>query len=201
MINLSVVSGLALIFLAISEKIWLKEGFAWDLPITLTIYSWRRPWVDTLMYIIGQTGAGGAVILVMGLILWFWQRRRWLNMAISSLGIIGAVTLNHGLTFLFERPRPAFISPLVIATSYDFPSGRTISAAVVYGMLAVFLWRKHPYWALVSSGWIIAVAISQIYRGVHPPSDVLASLSIGLLWLFCIFAAIHWSSRRQGQVE
>lgn len=199
---MSTITGFICIFLAISEKIWFKEGLAWDTPITLTIYQWRRPWVDSIMYLIGQTGASGAVVLVSGLILWSWWRHRWLNAATLLLGIVGAVTLNHVLTFLFERPRPAFISPLVISISYDFPSGRTIGAAAVYGMLAVFLWRRHhPYWAFISGAWVIAVAISQIYRGVHPPSDVLASLSIGILWLFVVFAISHWSVRQQNQDE
>src|SRR4051812_12576649 len=111
LIRLSAIVVLALIFLVIAEKIWLKEGFTWDVPITLAIYHWRRPWVDSLIYLIGQTGANGAVILVMGLILWFWQRQHWFNVMVSLLGIVGAVTINHVLTFLFERPRPALLSP------------------------------------------------------------------------------------------
>lgn len=186
--SLSMIVGLILIFVTIAEKIWFKEGLAWDVRITVMIYRWRHPWVDSLMYVISQTGASGAGILVIGLSLWFLWYRRWLNAVTLLLGIIGAATLDGVLTFLFERPRPAFISPLAIATSYDFPSGRAIVAVVVYGMVAVFLWRKHQIgWSLVSGIWVTAVAVSQVYRGIHPPSDVLASLSIGALWLFLLF--------------
>lgn len=195
-VRLSTIVGLVLIFGAITEKIWFKEGLTWDVPITLVIYGWRQPWMDRLMALISQTGAGGAGGLMIGVGLWFWRRRQWVNIVTLLLGFVGAVTLDSVLTFLFERPRPALLSPLVVATSYDFPSGRTIVATIVYGMLIVFLWRKqHANWALIGSAWVIIVAISQIYRGQHPPSDVLASLSISLLWLFAIFPLSHWLVR------
>ncbi len=57
-----------------------------------------------------------------------------------------------------------------------------------YGLLAVLLWRQGHYgWALVASSWVLAIAISRVYLGAHYSSDVLASLTLGVLWLFVAF--------------
>ncbi len=196
LLNLSIIVSLTTIFVGISTEIWFKEGFTWDVPVALAIRQWGQPWLDSVMRAISQTGAIGAGVFVIGVAVWFGWRQQWLNAAMLLAGFAGATVLNDVLKFLFERPRPAILSPLVVATSYDFPSGRTIAAVACYGMLAVFLWRRcHPGWAIASGTWVVVVAISQVYQGDHPPSDVLASLSVGVLWLFTIFAVYGVSAR------
>ena len=46
--------------------------------------------------------------------------------------------LNHLIKDLFARPRPSFEHPLLLETSYSFPSGHAMESFVVYGMLAYF---------------------------------------------------------------
>ena len=55
---------------------------------------------------------------------------------------------------------------------------------MLYGMLAVYLWqdrRRGP--ALLMALWGPLIGLSRIYLGVHYPSDVLASLTAGVLWM------------------
>ena len=96
---------------------------------------------------------------------------------------------------LVARPRPDQAIQLVHEASFSFPSGHTMAAVVIYGLLAYFISRtvSGARKGLVMALWIVfaaAVAASRIYLGVHFPSDTLASaclggasLSLGLAWL------------------
>jgi membrane-associated phospholipid phosphatase len=84
----------------------------------------------------------------------------------------------------FARPRPHIIVPLAVEHTASFPSGHTISAAVFYGYLALQAWhRRHQAIAPLIGVWPVLVGMSRIYLGAHYPSDVLASLALGLLFL------------------
>jgi membrane-associated phospholipid phosphatase len=96
--------------------------------------------------------------------------------------------LNSLLKLLFARPRPNVFPPLMAETSYSFPSGHTMSAVAVYGLLALLLWQRGQYaWALLPGLWVPLVALSRVYLGVHYPSDVLASLALGTIWLVIVW--------------
>ncbi len=63
-------------------------------------------------------------------------------------------------------------------------------AIAVCGFLAILLWRYHRYvWAILASVFVVAVAVSRVYLGAHFPSDVVGSITLGIVWLFVIFLA------------
>jgi undecaprenyl-diphosphatase len=103
------------------------------------------------------------------------------------------------LKLLFARPRPNVFPPLTLETSFSFPSGHTMAAVAFYGLIAILLWRDHHYgWALLPGLWVPLVALSRIYLGVHYPSDVLASLAVGTIWLALILLfmpalTVYWN--------
>jgi undecaprenyl-diphosphatase len=195
--SISLMIGLTTIFADLAEDVWFKEGFAWDAAVALAIHQFSRPWLDVVMKVITQTGNLGAVGLVIGLALWFYWRRqpRKAILLVTTFG--GAVVLNTLLKLVFARPRPLIFPPLVLETDYSFPSGHAVAAISLYGLLAVLLGRQRHYgWALLAGVWVLAVAVSRVYLGVHYPSDVLASLAIGGLWLFGAFFVFDWVEGR-----
>jgi undecaprenyl-diphosphatase len=56
--------------------------------------------------------------------------------------VLGGKALNLLLKDLFARPHPHFGHPLVVETSYSFPSGQAMESLVVYGMLVYFALLK-----------------------------------------------------------
>jgi undecaprenyl-diphosphatase len=67
----------------------------------------------------------------------------------------------------------------------------------VYGFLAVLLWRQNHWgWAILSGAWVLVVALSRIYLGVHYPSDALGAMIFASLWLMVIFAVRDWYLRQ-----
>ena len=99
-----------------------------------------------------------------------------------------AVLLNQAMKFAIQRPRPDVLR-LVDVSGFSFPSGHSMAAMAVFGLLAWCVWRyeRNPrrrialmcLFALV----IVMVGISRIYLGVHYASDVLGGFCVSTIWL------------------
>ncbi len=110
------------------------------------------------------------------------------------MAVVGAGLLIQGAKGIFQRPRPALFSPLLAEHGYSFPSGHSLIAVVVYGLLGFFALHAFdldawaPVVGLVTLSLISLIGLSRVYVGVHYPSDVLAGWAGGLPWL----AACLW---------
>jgi membrane-associated phospholipid phosphatase len=185
------------IFLDLAGDVWLKEGFTWDAPIMLAIHRYTRPWLTQLMLLITQTGSWVAVVVMAIVLYWLWRHARKLDVLTALVSFVGAVATSSVLKLVFARPRPEVFPPLVPVDTYSFPSGHTLAAMGLYGLMAILLWRgRQRGWAILSAAWVLVVGLSRIYLGVHYPSDVLASLALGTLWLVVIMAGHDRLARR-----
>lgn len=182
--GLALVAGLIVGFAKLAEDVWFQEGFSWDAPIILAIHQLSNPTLDLLMKLVTQTGNAGAAALALGLAGWFYWKQRKID-AISILGAFGgAAGINSLLKLLFARPRPHLFPPLVVESGFSFPSGHVTASVAAYGFLAVLLWQnRHRGWALLSGAWVLMVAFSRVYLGVHYPSDTMAAIAFTSLWL------------------
>lgn len=113
--------------------------------------------------------------------------------------IIGSSLLNVVLKIIFHRARPT-IHHIIEATGYSFPSGHSMAAFTLYGIVTFLLWRhlsdsfKRGILVLFSTVMILMIGISRIYLGVHYPSDVLGGYMASGSWL----AASIWFFHRFG---
>ncbi len=188
-LGLLFILGLVAVFSDLVEDVWFREGFAWDAPIILTIHQLSRPWLDTTMRVLTNAGESGAIAVALLAAAWFFRKKQKLDAASILISLGGAAAMNTLLKLLLRRPRPSLFPPLVAESGFSFPSGHVTASVVVFGFLAVLLWRKRCFgWAIFSAAWIPAVAFSRIYLGVHYPSDTLAALTFTILWLIVVFA-------------
>jgi undecaprenyl-diphosphatase len=107
---------------------------------------------------------------------------------------------------VFHRPRPHFDDPILTLTSYSFPSGHSMMATVLYGVLAAYLvantsdWRLRALVILLAGLLIALVGFSRMYLGAHYLSDVLGAMAEGLAWLsLCLTFVYSVWRRRSGQ--
>lgn len=124
------------------------------------------------------------------------------NGALLLAFALGALELTIALKSLFSFPRPPgaaeVTSPLWLpialnpafqgiatATSFGFPSGHAIGSTVTYGGFAVLLdvWNRSRRW-LAAGGVILLVGLSRLVLGVHYFVDILAGVTVGLLFLW-----------------
>ncbi len=93
------------------------------------------------------------------------------------------------LTCCIYRPwiRDARVLPagdaITTATGYSFPSGHTMTAAPIYGSMAVSAWKKMRWISVLCIILIALTGFSRNYLGVHTPQDVLVGLTLGGLTL------------------
>ena len=117
-----------------------------------------------------------------------WKMESYLMLGNLTLAGILIVTFKN----IYQRPRPEILH-LVEEKGFSFPSGHSLAVTIMIGTLIVILsqriknttWRK-----VVQIGlgiYLVSVLVSRIYLGVHYPSDVIASLCVGLGVLFMEF--------------
>ena len=137
--------------------------------------------LDVLMPKITMLGDGGAVWLAasFGLML----SKKYRKYGCMMLGALAAGVLvgNVCLKLLVARPRPCWqeeVSLLIRNPAYySFPSGHTLCSVIGAYMLTA----ANRKFGLAAIPLAALIAFSRLYLYVHFPSDVLASLSIGML--------------------
>src|SRR5215211_6001633 len=128
-------------------------------------------------------------------------QRSWLTLYTWLAAVLGGEALNLLLKDLFVRPRPRFGHPLVVETSYSFPSGQAMGSLVVYGMLASFvlLTLRSKRMRVVSVGGAVVlvtlIGFSRVYLGAHYVSDVVGGFAAGGAWLSAVITA--WEAMRR----
>src|SRR5215204_573535 len=187
--------------MAAAGCLWLFGGLAEDLltndplvrfdrAVATYLHSLATPPLTTFFLIITAFGSIEAIALL-GLFVaadlaW---RRRWLSLVTWLVAVGGSAVLSQLLKGLFARPRPFFEHPLLIETSYSFPSGHAMESLVVYGMLAYFAvlalesWRARTAVVFGAALLVLLIGFSRMYLGVHYFSDVVAGYAAGGVWL------------------
>ena len=149
---------LTLLFRAITHLIDIPVIISWVLIVAFIFY--RKQWKMEIYLMLGNLALAGILI----------------------------VTFKN----IYQRPRPEILH-LVEEKGFSFPSGHSLAVTIMVGTLIVILsqrikntvWRKIVQ--ILLSLYIVSVLVSRIYLGVHYPSDVIASLCVGLGVLFMEF--------------
>lgn len=141
----------------------------------------------TTMTIIGTPVGLGILVGIVAIVVVLRGHWRWAAYLALTTGA-GAL-LNLALKTFFARERPDLAVALRHATGYSFPSGHAMGSMIVFGALAYVALRALPRWKWRAAAlalaitFILAIASSRIYLGVHWISDVGAGLAAGLTWV------------------
>ena len=204
---------LTLGLVAAAGCLWLFGGLAedvvnndplvrFDLAIATALHDLATPPLTTFFLVVTALGSIETIALV-GLAgaVNFGVRRRWLHLGTWLAAVAGGAALNQLLKALFGRPRPYFEHPLVLETSYSFPSGHAMEALVLYGMLAYFAvltfrtWRIRTAIVFGAALLVLLIGFSRMYLGVHYFSDVVAGYAAGGVWLSTCITAMEFARR------
>ena len=164
----------------------MQELWRWGTDIILGLQIIHNPALDIFFNIV--TLLGGEVSYFLLLPFLYWCVDKNLAQRLAYL-LLFSVYSNAALKNLFRHPRPFRYDPRVQNLSvepaevlrYGLPSGHSQMAVAVWGYLAT---QVHRQWVRVLAvALMILVPFSRIYLGVHFPTDVLAGLIIGAMWL------------------
>ena len=128
---------------------------------------------------------------------WFRQPLIAATVVANYVGQFALVWISWGM---WSRDRPNLIADGLAAPSlHSFPSGHVVVSITMYGLI-FYLWlRTSKNWLeklfaiAFGSVWISLIALARLALGAHWPSDVIAGLLIGSLWLITVVTALERS--------
>lgn len=178
--------GFGLIALLVSDK----KIATFDNLITSFVQELESPALTSIMKFFTFIGAGLPVVFLSLIVFFFLYKvlhhRRELILFLWV--VIGSALLNETLKLIFHRARPT-LHRIVNANGFSFPSGHSMAAFSLYGILTFLLWRHiqsplgRGILIFFSTMMIMAIGTSRIYLGVHYPSDVLGGFLASGSWL------------------
>lgn len=197
---LGVVVGGLLLLEELTETVYEQGGFFFDEPILDWFYTLITPPLTTFMRVLSVVGDVpvmlGLSLLVFALLLRF-ARREAIFFALSMGGasllmLLGKVVL--------ARPRPTLYDvQLWEVGSTSFPSGHATGSAAFFLSLYFLAAHTAPRWrlpvALLGGLMVALISASRLYLQVHYPSDILAGVALGAVWVMGVNAAYRYHAR------
>lgn len=164
-----------------------------DLAIFDHVAAWRTDTVVTIAHLATWLASSMVSALLACTIIavnWFWTRR-WDIPILVILAVAGSTVITGAIKVLTDRERPG--AALVDVSSSAFPSGHTVRAAAIFGLLAWIVARTCQHAARrVFIGILLivpaGVAASRVVLDAHWATDVIAGGVLGAAWLMTCIA-------------
>ena len=182
-------------FAVLATEVWKNEGsFPWDVPILLAIHERSQPQLDSFAVVFTKLGVFWGVFPVataIGLVLL--RQQRWRSLAFLIVTLLGSTTINRAAKAVFHRVRPHLWETLHPKLDFAFPSGHAMSSMSFVATLIILSWGTR--WRLpvliFGSLFVVAIAWTRLYLGVHFPSDILAGWMISIAWVIGVSLLIR----------
>lgn len=180
LVGLLSLAGFVLLTLIVAARVTLP----FDQPILDVARSWDG-W-PVVWEAISQSANIPLIVIGLALVAWLFLTRRRRE-ALLVLVLLAAVTAgSEGVKQLVARPRPSGSGDGIPGVVYSFPSGHTLEALTILGLVAIGSWRSRRGLpvrlavVVVVAIEVVLVGIARLALNAHYPSDVLAGLLAGI---------------------
>ncbi|MFM7471346.1 MAG: phosphatase PAP2 family protein [Nodosilinea sp.] len=162
-----------------------QQSFPWDEPILLKLHALEQP--DLTKLAAGLTRLGGfksVTIITSALSVILLVRQRWRSLLYFVITLFGTGLMNRTAKELLHRARPRLWESAAPEFDFSFPSGHATASMTLIVALAILTWGSRWFWLVVvgGGGYVIAIAWTRLYLGVHFPSDILGAWLISISW-------------------
>jgi membrane-associated phospholipid phosphatase len=192
-LGVGVATALAAASAEIYEAMAERDGLSRiDAPVLAWMTARRTPWLNSA--VTWFTDLGGpvwmTVITVVCTVALMLCRRSWTPLLLMAIAATGTLAMSRVGKGIIGRVRPAHENAVPpYETSPSFPSGHTLSATVLMGLLAYLLLpavssrRLRLVVIAAAICWIVAMGLSRVYLGHHWVTDVAVGWTLGAAWL------------------
>lgn len=187
--------GFSIVFVEIAALVVAGKLTPLDLYIIGIVQGPESPFLTSLAKGLSLVGSArlafGLTFVIMGL-LYYLLRHRMELVLFLWVGL-GSYALNMSLKSLVGRERP-HIHQLIDQAGFSFPSGHSMAAFSLYGVITYILWIHLK--ARAGRSLVILTAVlmtlgigwSRVYLGAHYPSDVIGGYVASCAWLMLSIA-------------
>lgn len=194
------------------EAVAEADGIALiDRPLLDWMMSVRTPTLNSAITFYTNTGGAVWQPIITGLVVFFiaWRWRSWTPVVLMVLAVAGSLLLTLLGKDLVGRARPPLADAIPpFEHSPSFPSGHTLNATVIAGILCYLLLHRfrtrgmRTFWVIVLAIYALTMGLSRVYLGHHWLTDVVAGWLLGLAWV-AVVIALHrlWLIARERHGE
>jgi undecaprenyl-diphosphatase len=181
-------------FIVLTVLLAMHQSIPFDAPLMAA----AKPYASDgyLWNVISETANFPLVAIGLGIVvmLFLAHRRRE---AILVLFVLAAATAgSEAVKQLVHRPRPPGGDTVVPGVVYSYPSGHTLEALTIFGILTIITWRSEldrrikVALLVFTILFVAAVAVARVSINAHYPSDVLGGFlaGLGVLALFALLS-------------
>ena len=146
----------------------------------------RTVFINALTKLSGEVGVITFTLLVLVILI---IRRSWSLALFHILALVGALFLFTFMKALIGRERP--LTRISEVPEMSFPSGHATMSITMAAVLYFILKPKlKPSWRtsllFTCALFPLMISFTRIYLNVHYPSDVIAGMALGLIWIFIL---------------
>lgn len=174
-------------FIVVALWVWQRlDGLAWDVPLLVAVHHVATPQLEATAIALTQLGSAGVIlpgVMVIALVLVFIQQWRSLLYLLLSVG--GNALINRLAKIVWHRARPQlWDSNYPLPLDFSFPSGHAMMSVALTVTVLVLLWHTRWRWPIIGVGslYVLTVAWTRLYLGVHYPSDIVAGWMVAIAW-------------------
>jgi membrane-associated phospholipid phosphatase len=182
-------------------KVFAGSITSWDDRLTRWFVAQRTPTLNTVTAFgsdLGSTVTIVAIAVLVAVVLGI--KRLWREVELIVVALTIEVSVFLLSTLAVDRARPDVRRLDVSPPTSSYPSGHTAAAIVLYVGLAIVVSSLTRNRVVRVIAWTlalllpVAVGLSRLYRAMHHPTDVLASVLLGAAALTIALLAARTSS-------
>lgn len=180
---------LSFIFIALMVSKF-AEKLSWDSSLLLVIHNSNQPILDQIATTTTNLGnLLGIMVLSTPIFIFLAYQKKWQVFAYLITTILSSALVNFIVKLLFHRLRPHFWELFYIERGFSFPSGHAMGSMTL--IVALLLITRGTVWNTIclvfGSLYVLLIAWTRLYLGVHYPSDILGGWLLAIVWTVSIY--------------
>lgn len=187
----SLITLIALIILLVIDIVLLLTGYMSNIDSLIYefVFSFNNSILTDIFKLISFIASTKMIVLYNIIIVIVMIIRKSNKLLLVPIASSISAIVNNLIKVIVARERPG-INPLVIETTYSFPSGHSMISILFFGTLLYILNRDNYKYKrvfnIIIPIYILSVGISRIYLGVHYFSDCITGYLIALIILLLL---------------